>query len=138
MTTEFENESVPAWGGLGRYMIDGSGIKPDTILDDMAIILNTEAGLVVVLGCAHRGIINTLHHARSVTSVERIYAVLGGAHLISESRERVEKTVAALKELDVQKVGLCHCTGLNAITRMAQEFGERFFFCNAGTTHELP
>lgn len=138
MTTEFESKSVPAFGGLSRYMIDDSGINTDTILDDMAIIVKTEAGLVVVLGCAHRGIINTLRHARNITGIERIYAVLGGAHLISESSERVEKTIAALKELGVQKMGLCHCTGLKAITRMAQEFGERFFFCNAGTTHELP
>lgn len=138
ITTDFEKKSVPAFGGLGRYMIDDSGITTDTILDDMAIIVKTEAGLVVVLGCAHRGIINTLLHARIITGIERIYAVLGGAHLNSESNERVERTIAALKELDVQRMGLCHCTGLKVITRMAQEFGERFFFCNAGTTHQLP
>jgi 7,8-dihydropterin-6-yl-methyl-4-(beta-D-ribofuranosyl)aminobenzene 5'-phosphate synthase len=138
ITTEFEKKSTPAFGGLGRYMIDDSGITTDTILDDMAIIVKTEAGLVVVLGCAHRGIINTLLHARIITGIERIYAVLGGAHLNSESNERVERTIAALKELDVQRMGLCHCTGLKVITRMAQEFGERFFFCNAGTTHQLP
>jgi 7,8-dihydropterin-6-yl-methyl-4-(beta-D-ribofuranosyl)aminobenzene 5'-phosphate synthase len=138
MTTEFEDTSVPAFGGLSRYMIENSEIKEDTLLDDLAVIVNTEAGLVVVLGCAHRGIINTLYHARNITGVERIYAVIGGAHLISESSKRVEKTIAALKELDVQQMGLCHCTGLNTIARMAQEFGKRFFFCNAGTVHELP
>ena len=138
MTIGFENESVPAFGGKGRYMIDGSEIKADAILDDMAIIVKTEDGLVVVLGCAHRGVINTIYHARNITGVEKIHAVLGGAHLISESGGRIEKTIAALKEFDGIKLGLCHCTGLKAITRMAQAFGERFFFCNAGTTHELP
>ena len=138
MTTDFEKKSIPAFGGLGRYIKDDSGIITDTVLDDMAIIVKTEVGLVVILGCAHRGIINTLRHARNITGIEKIYAVLGGAHLYSESSERVETTIAALKELDVQRMGLCHCTGLKAITRMVQEFGERFFFCSAGTIHQLP
>jgi 7,8-dihydropterin-6-yl-methyl-4-(beta-D-ribofuranosyl)aminobenzene 5'-phosphate synthase len=115
-----------------------AGWQPDPLLDDLALVIKTELGLVVVLGCAHRGIINTLYHARQITGVESIYAVLGGAHLIDAPQERVRKTIAALKELDVQKLGLCHCTGLPAITTLAHEFGERFFFNITGTVFELP
>jgi 7,8-dihydropterin-6-yl-methyl-4-(beta-D-ribofuranosyl)aminobenzene 5'-phosphate synthase len=111
--------------------------QPDTLLDDQALIVNTDSGLVVVLGCAHRGIINTLYHARQLTGRETIYAVIGGAHLISASEERIWQTMAALKELNVQRLGLCHCTDLPATCLMAQEFGEKFFFNKAGTSIEF-
>ena len=110
----------------------------DKLFDDLALVLKTEPGLVVVLGCAHRGAINTLYHAQRLTGVKPIHTVLGGAHLISASEERIWPTVAALQELGVQRLGLCHCTGLPATSLLAQEFGDKFFFCNAGTITELP
>jgi len=137
MVTEFEQKSTPAFGGTARLMQDETGLKTDTVLDDLAIIVKTEAGLVVILGCAHRGIINTLYHAQRITGIEKIYAVVGGAHLVSESEERIRQVIIVLKELDIQKLGLCHCTGQPAIAMMVQEFSDRFFFCNAGTTHDL-
>jgi 7,8-dihydropterin-6-yl-methyl-4-(beta-D-ribofuranosyl)aminobenzene 5'-phosphate synthase len=138
MATDFEKSSAPAFGGKGRYRWDDSEIVTDTMLDDQAVLVKTRPGLVIVLGCAHRGIINTLLHACNLSNIDQIYAVIGGAHLISESDERVEKTIAALKELKVQKLGLCHCTGLKAISRLVQVFQDRFFFCNAGTIHTMP
>jgi 7,8-dihydropterin-6-yl-methyl-4-(beta-D-ribofuranosyl)aminobenzene 5'-phosphate synthase len=116
---------------------EGGGFKPDKLLDDQALIINTEPGLVVILGCAHRGIINTLYHARRLTGVKTIRAVLGGCHLIDATEERVYLTIAALKELGVQRVGVSHCTGLPASAIMAQEFGDGFFFNNAGTKTSL-
>jgi 7,8-dihydropterin-6-yl-methyl-4-(beta-D-ribofuranosyl)aminobenzene 5'-phosphate synthase len=113
------------------------GFKPDKLLDDQALIIKTRAGLVVILGCAHRGIINTLYHARKLTGVKKIYMVLGGCHLIDATEERIYLTIAALKELEVQRLGVSHCTGLPAAAIMAQEFGDRFFFNNAGTTINL-
>lgn len=60
--------------------------------------------------------------------------VLGGCHLIGpDSKPRIKATINALKELDVQKGGLCHCTGLPASVQLAQELDERFFFNNAGS-----
>ena len=113
---------------------EGADFKPDKLLDDQALIINTEPGLVVILGCAHRGIINTLYHAQQLTGVETIHTVLGGCHLIDASEERIWLTIAALKELGVQSLGVSHCTGLPASVIMAHEFGDRFFFNNAGTT----
>ena len=113
---------------------EGTDFKRDKLLDDQALIINTEPGLVVILGCAHRGIINTLYHAQQLTGVETIHTVLGGCHLIDASEERIWLTIAALKELDVQSLGVSHCTGLPASVIMAHEFGDRFFFNNAGTT----
>ena len=133
MVTEFE-EIEP-----NRFFVrEESGWQPDELLDDQALIVNTEPGLVVILGCAHRGIINTLYHAQQLTGLKQIHMVLGGPHLISASEERIRLTIAALRELGVQRLGLCHCTGLPATVLLAREFGDSFFFNNAGTRINLP
>ncbi|MFC1860970.1 MBL fold metallo-hydrolase [Chloroflexota bacterium] len=120
------------------YIKDGNTWKPDSFPDDQALIINTEEGLVVVLGCAHRGAINTLYHAQKLTGVKSIHTVIGGSHLIDTTEERLEATIAALKDLKVQRLGFCHCTSLPVITWMAHEFGDSFFFNVAGTVVELP
>jgi 7,8-dihydropterin-6-yl-methyl-4-(beta-D-ribofuranosyl)aminobenzene 5'-phosphate synthase len=131
MTTDYEK--------IEPYLVikEDDSYKPDKLLDDQALIINTEPGLVVILGCAHRGIINTLYHAQNLTGVKKIDTVLGGCHLMGASEERLWLTIAALKELGVQRLGVSHCTGLPASAIMAQEFGERFFFNNAGTRISL-
>ena len=135
MVTDFEKV---ASGDIIRLIKEDTGFKTDELLDDQAIFINTEQGLVVITGCAHRGIINTLYHAQQITGVKSIHAVIGGAHLKDASEERIWRTIADLKELNVQKLGLCHCTDMPAITLMAREFGDKFFFNNAGTIVELP
>ncbi len=119
------------------FVKDDTGWHPDKLLDDLALVINTELGSVVVSGCAHRGIINTLYHVKQITDGKPIYAVLGGAHLISASEERIRLTIAALKELDVKRLGLNHCTSLPAASLLAQEFGDKFFFNNTGNSTEL-
>jgi 7,8-dihydropterin-6-yl-methyl-4-(beta-D-ribofuranosyl)aminobenzene 5'-phosphate synthase len=111
--------------------------EPDIFRDDQALIIKTPAGLVVILGCAHRGIINTLYHAQKISGVKRIDTVLGGCHLMNASEERIWRTVDALKELGVNRLGVCHCTGMAASVIMAREFGDRFFSNNAGTVLDL-
>jgi 7,8-dihydropterin-6-yl-methyl-4-(beta-D-ribofuranosyl)aminobenzene 5'-phosphate synthase len=115
---------------------DGN-FEPDTFRDDQALIIKTPPGLVVILGCAHRGIINTLYHARTLSGVKKIDSVIGGCHLMNASEERIRQTVDALKELGVGRLGVCHCTGMAASVIMAQEFGDRFFLNNAGTVLDL-
>ena len=133
MVTDFE-EIEP-----NRFFVkEETGWQPDKLLDDQALIINTEQGLVVILGCAHRGIINTLYHAQQLTGVTQMHMVLGGCHLVSASRERIRLTISALRGLNVQKLGVSHCTGLPAAVIMAQEFGDKFFFNNAGTRINLP
>ena len=117
---------------------EGGRWRHDEIKDDQALVVDTEQGLVVILGCAHRGIINTLYSAQRLTGVTQIQMVLGGCHLINASAERIRLTASALKELDIQKLGVSHCTGLPATVIMAQEFGDKFFFNNTGTTIDLP
>jgi len=133
MVTEFE-EIEP-----NRFFVkEDTGWQPDKLLDDQALIINTEPGLVVLLGCSHHGVINTLYYAQQLTGVKPIHTVLGGCHLISASQERIRLTISALRELSVQKLGVSHCTGLPAAVIMAQEFGDKFFFNNTGTRIKLP
>jgi 7,8-dihydropterin-6-yl-methyl-4-(beta-D-ribofuranosyl)aminobenzene 5'-phosphate synthase len=120
------------------FIKEESGWQPDELLDDQALVVKTDAGLVVILGCAHRGIINTLYHARPLTGVEKIRAVIGGSHLIDISEERLWRTVDALRGFDIDRMGLCHCTDLPAASLLAQEFSESFFFNKAGTVTEIP
>ncbi len=132
MVTDFEKIAP-------NLQVKGAGgFQPDKLLDDQALIIKTGAGLVVILGCAHRGIINTLYHAQQLTGVKKVHTVLGGCHLINAPQERVRLTINALKELGVERLGVSHCTGLPAAGTMAQEFGERFFFNMAGTITKLP
>ena len=131
MVTEFEKIAP------NLLVKEATGFKPDGLLDDQALIINTEMGLVVILGCAHHGIINTLYHAQQLTGVKRIHTVLGGCHLINAPEERIRLTITTLRELGIQKLGVSHCTGLPAACLMAQEFGDQFFFNNAGTVTTL-
>jgi 7,8-dihydropterin-6-yl-methyl-4-(beta-D-ribofuranosyl)aminobenzene 5'-phosphate synthase len=132
METDYE-EVEPA-----LFVKEEGRLVPDAVMDDQALIVDADFGLVVVLGCAHRGIINTLLHARRITGREDVYAVLGGAHLIGASLERLTLTSAALREMGVQRLGLSHCTGFSAQAFLAGEFGEGFFLNNAGNIITLP
>ena len=139
ITTTGEVPVVTAFEPIDPFLFvkEGADFKPDELLDDQAIIISTGSGLVVVLGCAHRGMINTLYHTQKLTGVKEIRLVIGGSHLIGASEARIWQTVAALKELGVGRIGISHCTGLPAAAIMAPEFGENFFFNNAGNRIEL-
>jgi 7,8-dihydropterin-6-yl-methyl-4-(beta-D-ribofuranosyl)aminobenzene 5'-phosphate synthase len=121
----------------GMFVREGSGWQPDKLLDDRALAIKTGEGLVVLLGCAHRGVINTLYHARQITGEEKIYAVIGGSHLIGAAEERLRRTAGCLRELGIQKLGLCHCTGLAAEAMLAGEFSRSFFYNNAGSVIQI-
>ena len=127
MITDFETIDA------GLCVRKNAEMIPDPLKDDQALFVKTTQGLVVVLGCAHRGAINTLHHARNVTGVETIYCVIGGTHLIRAPEMQMEMTIAGLREFGVQKLGVSHCTGMPAAMRLAQEFGPGFFFNNCGS-----
>jgi len=92
---------------------------PDPLPDDLALIIDTDFGLVAILGCAHRGIINTLRHAQNLTGKELVYAVIGGTHLFRASEERLEETIADLRGLGIQRLGFSHCIGFRASAPLA-------------------
>lgn len=115
------------------YIKEKGELKPDPLWDDQALFIKCEKGLIIILGCAHRGVINTIKHAQKLTGIESIYAVIGGTHLVRASPQRMDLTIAELLSFGIQRLGACHCTGLAASAILAQTFGEAFFFNNAGT-----
>jgi len=132
MTTEYEEIEN------NLFIKNGNVFQPDKLADDLAMIIDTDFGLVVILGCAHRGIVNTLRHAQKITDKELVYAAIGGSHLYRASDERIEQTIADLKEMGIQKLGVSHCTGFRASARLAQEFPDSFFLNSAGSQFTLP
>jgi 7,8-dihydropterin-6-yl-methyl-4-(beta-D-ribofuranosyl)aminobenzene 5'-phosphate synthase len=119
------------------YVKEDGSLRNDPIPDDLSLIVRMQQGLVVVLGCAHRGIISTIRHAQKITGEERVHTVVGGTHLFPKTDEQVERTIVALQEIGVQKLGVSHCTGFHASVRLAQAFGNDFFLNNAGTVYTL-
>ena len=99
-------------------------------------IQETEKGLFIILGCCHSGIINTLSYIVEKMGQSHIYAVIGGTHLGPVGDEQREKSIDALKAFDIERLGVSHCTGLKTASRLAGEFGDRFFLCNVGTVVE--
>ncbi len=122
----------------GMFVKGEEGFIPDQLLDDLAIGIKSEKGLIVILGCGHRGMINTIRHMQNITGEEKVYCVLGGTHLIAADEERLVRTAADLREIGVEKIGVSHCTGFNASCWLAGEFPDRFFLNNSGTVLTLP
>jgi len=119
------------------YVKENGELKPDPLWDDQALFIKSDKGLIILLGCGHRGIINTIRHAQKLTGLEPVYAVIGGTHLIRTSPQQLDSTIAELLSLGIHRLGVSHCTGLPASAVLAQRFGEAFFFNNAGTCVNL-
>jgi 7,8-dihydropterin-6-yl-methyl-4-(beta-D-ribofuranosyl)aminobenzene 5'-phosphate synthase len=113
------------------------GWAQDPMLDDFSLVLKTSRGLVIVLGCAHAGMVNILKHAVERTGEDRIYAVLGGTHLGMSPEPQFDPTVQALKEFRIGMLAVSHCTGQQPVARLKSEFGEKFAFGRVGFVLEV-
>lgn len=115
---------------------DGT-LNPDSLADDLSLLIKTEQGLSVLLGCAHAGLINILEHARSLTGQQNVHAVVGGTHLMFYDDLQFQQTLERLDGFQIKKLGAAHCTGLPQAARLAAYFEERFFFASVGSTLEI-
>jgi len=94
--------------------------------DDQALILDAgKKGLVVISGCPHAGIVNTVRHAQKLMGVKKVHAVIGGFHLRDSERERIKATIGDLTKINPDFVYPCHCTGSKATHRLIQTFREK-------------
>ena len=107
------------WTPFNRIELDGSYAE-DTIPEDQALVLDTDEGVVVVAGCGHSGIVNTMEYAREITGSKPILAVIGGFHMLSLTEEEVAWTGGKMREFGVQHVIGAHCTGINALTGLRE------------------
>lgn len=110
--------SHPLEDAGGPFFLDPDGQEPDLIEDDMALWVDTPRGLLVVCGCCHAGLINTLDYVQSIGKAERIWGIVGGFHLKSASIQRLVATADTLLRLQPEFVIPCHCTGEAAIRYM--------------------
>ncbi|MDP2874946.1 MAG: MBL fold metallo-hydrolase [Holophaga sp.] len=108
----------------GPFFLDSEGHTPDPLEDDQALWVATNQGLVVILGCAHSGLANTLSHIQSLTKTKSILVVVGGFHLSSASDARIQATLAALRKTDVQRVVPVHCTGHAGTSAFQEAYGD--------------
>lgn len=109
---------------------------PDPVTDDCSLVLQSNRGLILLLGCAHAGVVNILHHVRSKTGIDSLYAIVGGTHLAPAGDEQFDRTVKELEEFQVRKLLIGHCTGQKRAADLYRHFGRRFSFAAAGSVLE--
>ncbi|MFZ5981261.1 MAG: MBL fold metallo-hydrolase, partial [Candidatus Zixiibacteriota bacterium] len=117
--------------------LDRQGTVPDTLADDQALFIDTPSGIVVVLGCAHAGVINTLNYIADFLGVSRIHAVFGGTHLLGASDERLNATLAAFEKYQLEKIMPLHCTGEKARFYFHEKLPHRYLSGQVGVSLEF-
>ncbi|PIE58863.1 MAG: MBL fold metallo-hydrolase [Desulfobulbus propionicus] len=115
-----------------KHRLENGSLEQDQLRDDLSMVIRGEKGLVVVLGCAHAGLINILNHVQNHLPGDPIYAVFGGTHLGFAGAEQFEQTLAALDSFNIQRIGAAHCTGMVRSSHLHNHYGDRFFFAAAG------
>ena len=126
-------------GDLNMYAIDKeqNKIKPDPIKDDLSLIIDTPKGLIIVLGCAHAGMINIINYAIEKLNKNKIYAIIGGTHLGFSSDIQFEETLNVIDKYKIELLGVSHCTGLPKASLLHSKLKNRFFFGSVGATLEI-
>src|SRR5664279_3522737 len=109
----------------------------DPFRDDQGLVVKVKGkGLVVISGCAHAGIINTVQYAKKITGTDKVHAVLGGFHLTGRIFEPIiQPTIDEMKKIKPDHIVPMHCTGCKAINRFAEKMPEQFMLNTVGTTY---
>ena len=122
---------------LFAYTDTGEKIKPDPLKDDLSVIVDSDRGLIIVFGCAHAGMINIINYAVKSLNKNKIYAVMGGTHLMASSDVQFTETLKMINEYDIEHVGVSHCTGLEKASLLHAKLKSRFFFASVSTEFEV-
>ena len=117
------------------YREDDDFIR-DYMDDDQSIVINVKGkGLVVLTGCAHSGVVNTVHYAREISGVDRVWAIMGGFHLGRASDAEIQRTIDEIKNMQPAMVVPSHCTGFQAIAEFARQMPDQFVLGVVGTRY---
>jgi 7,8-dihydropterin-6-yl-methyl-4-(beta-D-ribofuranosyl)aminobenzene 5'-phosphate synthase len=128
--TDFEDTGGP-------FFLDEACTRPDPLEDDQSVFFDTIEGTIVLLGCAHSGVINTLCYIRQLTDNRPICAVIGGMHLGGASSHRIERTIDELKRIGVGRLAPAHCTGMPATVALWSAFPTMCVTCHVGKRFEF-
>jgi 7,8-dihydropterin-6-yl-methyl-4-(beta-D-ribofuranosyl)aminobenzene 5'-phosphate synthase len=121
-----------------QSLVDGVWVDDSEIIDDNCLIIDSQKGLVVVTGCAHAGVINSVREAIRLTGRKKIRAIIGGFHLIGrQSGQRIEKTIEDLKKLSPDMIVPSHCTGAVGQHMMANAFPEAYVTSSVGNMYKF-
>ncbi|MFI5296181.1 MAG: MBL fold metallo-hydrolase, partial [Thermodesulfovibrionales bacterium] len=125
-------EKVPMMFQIKR----GEKIEHDTFPGEQAVFFKVKGkGLVVLSGCAHAGIVNTIKQAQKVAGADKVHAIMGGFHLINAKQELIQSTVADIKAMKPDYIVPTHCTGFEAIVAFSREMPNEFVMNTAGTQY---
>ena len=117
-----------------QFIYDKTGKRiPDPLKDDNSMVFDTDKGLVILLGCAHAGLVNILDYVSGRFQGKNIYAIIGGTHLKPANDERLEKTIQVIEKYNIERIGVSHCTGSEKSAVLYEKFKEKFFFASVGT-----
>ena len=109
----------------------------DDCRDDLSLVIDSPPGLIILLGCAHAGIVNTLTYIQEKMGARKIFAIIGGTHLDSGDEIQLRETLQYLKDLSFEKFGVSHCTGLKATNYLMNHLKERLFIAHTGIVLEI-
>lgn len=127
-------EKVP----LSLLVMRGESIEQDDFRGEQSVICNVkEKGLVVISGCAHTGIINTVRYAQKITGIDKVHAVIGGFHLVNADTEIIRQTIADMQAIGPDYIIPVHCTGFEAMTAFRDAMPEQFILNTAGTRYSF-
>jgi len=115
----------------------GGVLEDDPFNDDLSLLVNTESGPVVILGCAHAGIVEILNDLSERTGINEFYAVIGGTHLESAPEDYVALAIATLRRYRVKKIAVSHCTGPKMACRFFSEFKNEFANASVGSVFDF-
>jgi 7,8-dihydropterin-6-yl-methyl-4-(beta-D-ribofuranosyl)aminobenzene 5'-phosphate synthase len=121
----------------GAFFLDADCTRPDPLTDDQALMIDLGRSVILLLGCAHAGVINTLDHVQHLTGGKPVCAVIGGLHLGSASEDRIQKTIARLRTSNLDYLAPVHCTGWPATARLWQAFPNICRPAGVGTVFEF-
>ena len=114
---------------------DNNMFIEDDICDELGLVINVrEQGLVVISGCAHAGIINTIYAAQEITGIKKILAVIGGFHLALASNKYIDDVINEFLKINPKYVVPTHCTGFKAMKKFSEAMGDAFLFGCAGSS----
>jgi 7,8-dihydropterin-6-yl-methyl-4-(beta-D-ribofuranosyl)aminobenzene 5'-phosphate synthase len=134
-------ERVTAYEKVAPNLLIKRGEKPelDDLRGEQALFFNVKGkGLVVLSGCAHAGIVNTVKYVQKVSGTEKIHAVMGGFHLINAKAEVIQNTVADIKAMKPDYIIPTHCTGFEAVVAFSREMPNEFILNTAGSQYTFP
>jgi len=120
-----------------HFILDKGELVEDPFDDDQALIVETGRGIVVVLGCAHAGVINTLNHVEKITGEKYFYALFGGTHLLQADKQQLESTLREIERRRIEVLGFSHCTGVRSCAYFAENFSGKYNQGDTGFSIEI-